>query len=309
MLPDLNKLKVFYYIYLKQSVAAAAQVLHVTQSAVSQNLIKLEEELKLSLFTRLHKRLIPTTAAEKLFLVLKPFIKDLETAIAGIHYAKKVPSGELKIGAPVEFGENFVIDACSLFHKQYPEVDFHLELGHPDKLLPLLKNGTLDLAFADIFTQKGEYRKELALFSIEPIFDETLVLACSAQFFQQKMKEDQTLKALKQCFFIGYQRHSPSIKAWFKHHFNKELSSVRTVFTVESVRGVIGCLKRDLGLGIVPQHLVQTELETGELVLIKGSSEELNNRISLVRLLDRVPNLTEKLFLNGFVKTIQKSKP
>ncbi len=46
MTPDFNRLKVFFHIHRNRSVAAAARELHVTQSAVSQHLRKLETEIK-----------------------------------------------------------------------------------------------------------------------------------------------------------------------------------------------------------------------------------------------------------------------
>ena len=57
MLPDFNRLKVFYHIYRTGSVVAAADELCLTQSGVSQHLQKLENEIGMPLFTRLHKNL------------------------------------------------------------------------------------------------------------------------------------------------------------------------------------------------------------------------------------------------------------
>jgi len=45
MLPDFNRLKVFYYVFLHRSVAVASAELNITASAVSQSLNKLEREL------------------------------------------------------------------------------------------------------------------------------------------------------------------------------------------------------------------------------------------------------------------------
>ena len=44
-IPDLNRLRVFFWVYECKSVVAAAKELHITQSAVSQHLKKLELEL------------------------------------------------------------------------------------------------------------------------------------------------------------------------------------------------------------------------------------------------------------------------
>lgn len=55
MLPDFNRLRVFYYIYKTGSSTSAGKELHLTQSGVSQHLKKLEQELDYELFTRVNK--------------------------------------------------------------------------------------------------------------------------------------------------------------------------------------------------------------------------------------------------------------
>ena len=107
MLPDLNRIKVFYFIFASKSVALAASELNITASAVSQSLTKLEAELHVPLFTRLHRKLVPTSAGKALFSIVSPFIRDLEEGIGKILQAKQVPSGMLSIGSPIEFGKSY----------------------------------------------------------------------------------------------------------------------------------------------------------------------------------------------------------
>ena len=78
MLPDFNRLYLFYQVFRHMSVAGAARDLFVTQSAVSQNLQKLEQELNILLFHRLHKKLVPTPAAKQLFQSVMPFFATLD---------------------------------------------------------------------------------------------------------------------------------------------------------------------------------------------------------------------------------------
>ncbi len=77
MLQNLDRVKVFYHVFTAGSVAAASDALHISQSAVSQALQKLEKELKTPLFTRLHKKLVPTTAGKDLYAVVQPFMSEL----------------------------------------------------------------------------------------------------------------------------------------------------------------------------------------------------------------------------------------
>ena len=77
MHPDLNRLKVFHQVYVYQCIIKAAETLHISQPAVSQQIKKLEAEINVPLFTRLHKRIVPTAAAHKLFKTVNPFLDQL----------------------------------------------------------------------------------------------------------------------------------------------------------------------------------------------------------------------------------------
>jgi DNA-binding transcriptional LysR family regulator len=307
MLPDFNRLKGFYYVFRGGGVAAAAKELHVTQSAVSQNLQKLEEELNEKLFIRIHKRLVPTRQGEALFSVIEPFVSNLEEQIETLKSEQTMPGGEFRIGAPVEFGEIYLIQACAEFRKQYTNVRFYLEFGHPDRLLPMISRGELDIAYADIFSRSGEYARELELFDLKPVFSEKLILFGSKAYIKQKKLNQPDFKQLISCDYIAYQRHTPAIRSWFRHHFNKTSINIKPVLTVESVKGVISGLKNNLGLGIVPSHLIQKEIDGGEILPISIKSKELVNHISLIRLLDKIPSLTEKKFLHHFNKRIKSA--
>ena len=155
MLPDLNRLRIFYYIFSAKSVVAAAGKLHITQSAVSQHLQKLEREIQTRLFTRLHKKLVPTMAGERLFALVRPFIENLENSIGEIRQAQQVPSGPIRVGAPPEFGRLYLPGIFASFREDYPEVVFFLKLGDPAVLLSMAGEGELDFALVDMFPIKG----------------------------------------------------------------------------------------------------------------------------------------------------------
>jgi DNA-binding transcriptional LysR family regulator len=300
MLPDFNRLKVFYFVYHHGSTAMAAKKLHVTQPAVSQHLKKLEAEIGARLFTRMHKGLAPTSAGETLYGIVKPFMDNIERNIEQIQMAHEGPRGRLRIGAPVEFGEKVLPGICARFRKQHPHVSFHLEMGHPRILLPLVKEGRLDLAFADIFSQKGIHSRELSLFEIQPVTDEKLVMVCSRSYHDQYIRGDYSLENLKERDFVAYQEHAPAIRSWFRHHFDKIAIHPHIIISVESVRSVITFVRHHMGLGIVPYHFIDHLLVKGELILIPGSKTEIINRISLVQLQDKVPTILEKRFLEHF---------
>src|SRR6185369_15617659 len=128
MLPDFNRLRTFFHVHRSRSVSAAASALHVTQSAVSQSLAKLEDELGAQLFVRRHRAIVPTAAAEALFSVVAPFVEALTGGTEQIRRARHELVGTLRIGAPVELGAHRLPDVLASFSRAYPGVSFELTL-------------------------------------------------------------------------------------------------------------------------------------------------------------------------------------
>ncbi|PIU20339.1 MAG: LysR family transcriptional regulator [Elusimicrobia bacterium CG08_land_8_20_14_0_20_59_10] len=298
MLTDFNRLKVFYTIYRYKSAAAAARELYISQSAVSQSLGKLERELKTQLFVRMHKKLVPTSAAGRLYEIVEPFVRGLEGGLAWLEAEKSGPRGVLRIGAPVEFGSRNLVELVAAFRRRHPAVFFEVSLGHPDILLPRLAGGELDLLFADIFP--GRRGRNLPPFSVSTVLTEKLVLACSAGYYSTRLRGAVEPSALAGCEFLDYSHGRSALDNWFRHHYGRSFPGLKVVLTVESVQAILNAIKGGLGLGIVPEYLVEKELKAGPVRAVRTGRPELVNRISLVRLKGKAASPAEKEFLENF---------
>ena len=307
MLPDLNRLRVFYHIYSRKSIVGAAGQLHITQSAVSQNLQKLEREIKARLFTRLHKRLVPTMAGDRLFALIEPFMEGLASGIGDIRQAQQIPSGPIRVGAPPEFGRLYFPGIFASFRRAYPDVVFALKLGDPAMLLSMVDDGRLDFAFVDMFPVRGQVSENFSPFSVEPVIEEEVILACSREYFCSEVKKNHAFDHLAGLAFIEYQDHAVVVKNWFRHHFGRAPSRLNIVMTVDSIQAVISGIGYHLGLGVIATHMAWKEISTGDIVPIRTGKAAVINKISLVQLQDKVPTLSERTFLAHFRKEMQVS--
>ena len=305
MIQNLDRLKSFYHVFKQNSIVGASKTLHVSQSAVSQAIQKLEMEMGSVLFIRLHKQLVPTAAGERLYEIVKPFMLSLDIYLRDLERGKEQPTGELRIGAPPEFGKVYLPSIIADFRKQYPEVTFVLEFGTPEMLLPLLKKGAMDFALMDVFLTRNTHRDQLSLFHFNPVVEEEVILACSKKYNEVTMKKGHSFVSLSRQNFISYKKDQQTIKQWFKHHFSKVNIHVRDVLTVDNHEAVIVAIKKDVGLGIVASHLVKQEILDKQIVHIKTSVSEIVNRIALVQLQDKIPTLTEKVFEKYLVERIR----
>lgn len=308
MQPDLNRLRIFSHVHSHLSITDAADDLHITPSAVSQQLKKLEAELKTQLFTRLHKRLVPTPAGKRLFALVQPLLNELQEGIVSLEQERTEPTGLLKIGSPVEFGSIYLPRVMASFREKYEKVTFDLLLGRPSDLLPKVNSGDLDFAFIDTFPTRQQHYSDYGNFSITPVIEEEVVLACSKQFFENRLNGDISYTNLANSIFVSQQHDARALNNWFMHHFGKSVTRLEIALTVASHQAVVSSVRNHLGLGIIVTHLVWKEIQSGNIVVIKDTDKQAINRISTVQLQDKIPTISEKAFLSHFYSAAKNSK-
>lgn len=302
-LPDWGRLRVFFHVHRAGSVTAAAAELHVTQSAVSQSLAKLEQELGVQLFVRRHRRLVPTPAAARLHAIVEPFVAALDEGLPAIHQAQHELRGVLRLGAPAELGAHRLPPLLAAFRRDHPGVAFELVLGPPSELLPRLDEGRLELALVDVFEPQGSpplasvTGARMAGLEVVEVMEEPLVLVGERGYEAAQLQGSRALRRLAEASFVEYQASAPAVRGWFEHHFGRVPARLDLALVVESVQAVITAVRHGMGLGVVPAHTVAAELEAGTLVAIGTRKRAIVSRVSLVRVLDKVPSRVEKAFV------------
>ena len=308
MLPDLNRLKIFSLVYLNKSVSGAARELNLSQPAVSQHLKKLEQELRIPLFTRTNKKMIPTPAAARLHERIAPFISELQEEVKYLGRPLDTPYGQLRIGSFSLFARHYLPIVCSHFRFRFPTVTFKVEQGNGESLLPKISQGCLDLAIIEQIKLTGRPKLiDTRLYSCTKIVDGELVLACSRSYYQRKIAGKPDYEVLKKLEFLSSDCHGLTVGNWFQHHFNRSPFELNCVLSCDDPQTVISGIRYGLGLGITPYHMIQKEIESGAMVMINGGKKQLCHTISLVQLKNKKTTLTEKAFIAVLTKELEKS--
>src|SRR5689334_14635856 len=95
---DLRHLEVVREVSEAGSFTAAARRLHVSQSAISRQILLLEEELGEPLFLRLGRRVKLTTAGQALLDLSRRVLADVRATTEGIRDQQQTPVGVLQLG-------------------------------------------------------------------------------------------------------------------------------------------------------------------------------------------------------------------
>lgn len=125
------------------SFTAAAEQLHLTSSAVSKSVARLEERLGVRLFERTTRRLAMTDAGAAFYRTCVRVLADLEEAEAVLAAQRSEPMGRLRLDAPATFGRLRVWPLLLRFAQQHPHLRPHVSLT--DRFVDLLDEG-IDVA-------------------------------------------------------------------------------------------------------------------------------------------------------------------
>ena len=157
---DLKKIKCFIEVARLNSFSKAAQVLYVSQTAVSQQIAVLEEELGVQLLYR-DKKNVELTSAGKVFLYeSKRMIRQCENAVQKTREVAAGFDGMIKIGFFSMFDRSVIAPVLLTFHQKYDKVKLNIVQCNYRNMKSNLLNGTIDIGFTlRIFSDELEELK------------------------------------------------------------------------------------------------------------------------------------------------------
>ncbi|WP_265975324.1 LysR family transcriptional regulator [Brucella intermedia] len=157
---NLRQVEAFRAVMLTGRMTAAAELMSVTQSAISRLIRDFEYATKLSLFTRRGNQIVPTEAALTL-------LREVERAFVGLSRIEALAAeigrhnaGQLRISAMPALANGVMPSFVARFLRARPNV--HLSLrGIPSSMaVEAVASGQVDIGFADMPLERPGYRSE-----------------------------------------------------------------------------------------------------------------------------------------------------
>ena len=144
---DIRQIETFLWISRLGSIAEACKRLNATQSTLSMRLKKLEDELRIPLFDRSHKRLTPTAKGRDLARLAESILELVEQVRFYVA-DPKAAFGTIRVGAAELVALTWAPDLIRDLNGRYPNVSLDLEVGLTRPLMEALKDGRLDVVLA-----------------------------------------------------------------------------------------------------------------------------------------------------------------
>ncbi|MGN6739288.1 LysR substrate-binding domain-containing protein [Dyella sp.] len=143
---DMDALRTLAAILRLGSLARAAERVGRSQSAVSQQMRKLEAQLGQPLFRRQGRKVVLTEAGDRVHAYALRILALNDEAVHTVHGASI--GGTVRFGLPGDFAESWLPAALGRFKQAHPAVRVDVEVDRNGALLERLDRGELDLVLA-----------------------------------------------------------------------------------------------------------------------------------------------------------------
>jgi len=146
---DLSRLKALRELSVRKTMAAVADALHVSPSAVSQQISLLEQELGAPLIERRGRGVSLTVAGEQLVQRANRIFAELEAARADIAEIKKIIAGELRVAAFPSVAAALIPSTVRELMHLNPRLTIQFDEMEPEESLAALRSWQTDIAIID----------------------------------------------------------------------------------------------------------------------------------------------------------------
>ena len=241
---DISDLRAFLAVADLGSFTAASEALHLSQSALSRRVDKLEEALGVDLFTRTTRKVELTTVGRAFVHRARNVLNELESALLGIRDVAERLSGEVTLACVPSAVGYFLPSVFDEYHARYPRIRIRvLDEASSDVLLAVTR-GEADFGVTYIGTQEADIE-------FLPLIEEAFVLACPAKHPLAKRKSV-AWKDLAAVNYIALAQGSGN-RFLIDQALARSPSRPRWFCEVNHVPALVSLVTAGLGLGVVPR--------------------------------------------------------
>ncbi len=274
---NITYLNSFIETVKQDSISKAAKNLHMTQSALSQQLQSLEKSLNASLLIRSNKGVNLTDEGEIVLSYAEALVNLYDNMTRELVQCKNSELEEIKISACNSVGEYLLPCTLHLYKKDHTNVRFSLKTEHSKNIIDNVLDCTSDVGFIDIDSDKK-------LEGIESfnICTNNLIFIFSNQLSLEKSYiglEDISRMPL----IIGSNRSS--LRGITEKLFMNNKISVNTLnieMELDTLESIKASVIANHGVSIVPYTAVKKEIYTGVLKTLPIKDVEPSCNISMI---------------------------
>ncbi len=279
---NVPELKVFVTAAEELNFSRAAQRLHLSQSAVSQNIQSIERTYRVELFVR-HGRSVQLSEAG---LAILPMARDvlnsarlLEDALVNVNGEV---AGDLTIGCAATSGRYFIPNLLASFQRDYPHVRTRVSLMRRQDAIEGLLDQTLNLGVVGRVIEHRELE-------CQPLLEDRVILIVPAHHPWADLDQVKPADVLEQPF-ISRETNSGTYEMLFdnlrRHGIDPE--NLNVVMQLGDAEAVQMAVENGIGITFISEVMASRSLALGRVKKVAVEGFDITQKVFLVRHISRV---------------------
>lgn len=287
---NLDVLKTYCQLVETGSFSKTAEANYISQSAVSQQLAKLERELSVQLISRGGGVVAPTEAGRAFYDGAREILRRWESLLGEVRSAADAVRGVLRVGTIYSVGFYLLEPVTRKFFARHSEVDLHVEYTAWNRIYASVVSGEMDLGVVAC----PEKHRSL---EVVPLADEELVAVFSPSHRLAGRRGIEP-KDIHGEDFVAFEANIPT-RRFIDRLLKNAGVRVNVVMEFDNIELLKRALEVDAGLSILPRENVLREAERGDLCYTRLETDgDWSRPVALIRRRGKPPTPAEKLFLS-----------
>jgi DNA-binding transcriptional LysR family regulator len=298
---ELHQLEAFEAVLLHHSFTRAAEVLFLTQPAVTRQIAALETELKTPLFERLGRTVVPTAAGEVLHRYAEEILRLRREAREAVGEISVGAAGRLTVGASSTLATYVLPPLLRRFRAEYPKVEIAVTTGLSARILERVREGRADLGL--VTTERDAARPDPAL-TLTPLadFDTVVVLPRDHPLTGRECVRTGDLAGVP----LTLMEPGTNLRTYADHLFASAGVTPNVALELDNAEAIKRMVEAGLGVSLLPEVSVRSEVALGNLVVRPLADEPREHRrVVLARRRDKFLSAS----LNAFVGLLGRELP
>lgn len=282
-----SKLTTFINVAKLKSYTKAAQLLNLTQPAVTQHIKQLEEYYDVKLIKKKGRQISLTEEGE---LLLKN-AKELEASSLLLQRKLRNKSAVIKrynIGATLTIGEFVLPNLLGKYKSQNPNIDVIMHVHNLEEVLRRVSSGEFDLGIVE-----GPFDK--SKFNYKKLKDDELVLVVSPKNSMVKRESIEISEIINDGRLIVREKGSGT-RMIFENKLQElgySLTDMKIYMEVGSIGAIKSLVEANLGYTVISKEAVMREVESGSLAIIPIQGVSIMRELNFVFLDQRPEDFTD----------------
>jgi LysR family transcriptional regulator, transcriptional activator of the cysJI operon len=296
------RLRVFREVALQQHFRRAAEALHISQPAVTQQIKALEDELGAAVFDRSGGRVRLTVAGEALLLRAEESERALSLAMEELAAMEGKLRGRLRVAASTTIAQYLLPGVLAEFARQHPSVALELESANTARVATAVSDGEAMLGLVE----GPVHRQQL---HVSPWIEDELVLVVAATHAWTQRKIG--LAELAEEPLLVRELGSGTREVLEDALAGAGAPPIAPRMELGSTETLLACVEAGLGVGFASRFALQRQLSLHTLAVVPIRGLRVRRPLSLVR--PRSPELhgasaAFEEHLQGFARALRRAQ-